>query len=93
MRYHGSALPEHRSTQMGAEGTQMTHTGTLTSDLVAKGAGARYHRISSNKQDFDRQVDAIDRWLESNDLLTALIGPSGTLAQETSPKNGFSFKP
>ena len=46
----------------------MAVDGSHNSDLALKGAGARYHRISSNKQDFDRQVDAIDRWLESHNL-------------------------
>jgi hypothetical protein len=46
----------------------MALDGSHNSDLALKGAGARYHRISSNKQDFDRQVDAIDRWLESHNL-------------------------
>ena len=45
----------------------MALDGSHNSDLALKGAGARSHRISSNKQDFDRQVDSIDRWLESVD--------------------------
>ena len=46
----------------------MALDGSHNSDLALKGAGARYHRISSNRQDFERQVDAIDRWLASHDL-------------------------
>jgi predicted site-specific integrase-resolvase len=54
-------------------------------DLTLSGTGARYHRISSNKQDFDRQVDAIDRWLASHNLQAVLtFGDTGArdLAEE-----------
>ena len=63
----------------------MALDGTHNSDLALKGIGARYHRISSNKQDFDRQVDAIDRWLASHNVQAVLtFGDTGArdLAEE-----------
>src|SRR4051794_21248680 len=38
-----------------------------------QGVGARYHRISSNKQDYVQQVVAIGGWLAKNNLTTAHV--------------------
>src|SRR5690242_16478993 len=63
----------------------MASIGTHNPDLSLSGIGARYHRISSSKQDFDRQVASIDRWLRSHNLQAALtFGDTGArdLAEE-----------
>ena len=63
----------------------MAKDGNRNLNPLLEGLGARYHRISSNKPEFDRQVDAIDRWLDSHNLRAELtFGSTGArdLAEE-----------
>src|SRR3954452_15150318 len=57
----------------GSTVQSQSYSASVPSGNYPRGIGARYHRVSDSRQDLERQVGDIDRWLARGNLKASRV--------------------